>query len=42
MNKSQKPDREKVVPVREKGLRSAKGGVEACVGARILTAEPGL
>jgi hypothetical protein len=26
MNKSQKPDREKVVPVREKDLRSAKGG----------------
>ena len=26
MNKSQKPDREKVVPVREKDLRSARGG----------------
>jgi hypothetical protein len=26
MNKSQKPNREKVVPVREKDLRSAKGG----------------
>lgn len=26
MNKSQKPDREKVVPVEEKDLRSAKGG----------------
>lgn len=26
MNKSQKTDREKVVPVREKDLRSAKGG----------------
>ena len=26
MNKSQKPDCEKVVPVREKDLRSAQGG----------------
>lgn len=26
MNKSQKPDREKVVPIREKDLRLAKGG----------------
>ena len=26
MNKSQKPNREKVMPVQEKGLRFAKGG----------------
>ncbi|HSG40938.1 MAG TPA: hypothetical protein VLE27_14965 [Thermoanaerobaculia bacterium] len=28
MNKSQKPDREKVVPVQEKDLRFAKGAAE--------------
>lgn len=28
MNKSQKPDREKIVPLREKDLRIAKGAAE--------------